>query len=235
LSYREEGELATREERTVTSLPTSFLLGPEMADFGLSVAGFAMAEGDAEFKIAVPALLKSIVAVRAAFDAARSEFRNFDTSVEQLHDGSFADLLDRFAALEGAFANGANQVRRLLSPRFQSVLVAFGEGRVTKEASTFANDIHQDYIPTIRRLRMVGIRSIFRRAEARGACGAALDPDFEERFMSGSPEEADSWQETAYLMGHSENLIRLIASRGSPAQDRTEEYIQFVESCRPSP
>jgi hypothetical protein len=138
LCYREEGELATREERTVTSLPTSFLLGPEMADFGLSVAGFAMAEGDAEFKIAVPALLKSIVAVRAAFDAARSEFRNFDTSVEQLHDGSFADLLDRFAALEGAFANGANQVRRLLSPRFQSVLVAFGEGRVTKEASTFA-------------------------------------------------------------------------------------------------
>jgi hypothetical protein len=144
----------------VTSLSTSFLLGPEMADFGFSVAGVALAEGDAETKDAYSKLREALVEVRTAFDAARPQFRNFEALLEQTADEVLQGILDRVGALEGAFANGSDKVRRFISPKRQTLLLAFAEGHLLEELNAFVTDTRRDYIPTIRRLRMLIIKYV---------------------------------------------------------------------------
>jgi hypothetical protein len=216
----------------VTSLPTRFLLGPEMADFGFSVAGVALADGDAEIKAALPELLKALIGVRTAFDGARAEFRKFESSLDKAPAGTLPGFLDNFSALESTFAKACDRARRLAGPKFQSLLYALAESQILGELNAFVGETRRDYIPTIRHLRMLIIKIIYLRAEASGVSDVRLDPDFEESFMAASPQEADSWQETAYLMWHPENLSRLIASSKSQIDDRSEEYSQFIEASR---
>jgi hypothetical protein len=218
----------------VTIFPTSFFLGSEMADFGFSVAGVALADGDAELSAALREMEESHRNVRKAFNAIRSQFADFSDSLGKFAEADLLGLLNGAGLVESALVNGAEKAGRLNGPRFQARLIAFSEGHALDDINAFIRDIKLDYVPNIRRLRMLMIKEIYLRAERLGATDARLDPDFEERFMSASTDEADSWQETAHLICGTENLSRLITLQNLAFDDRTEEYSRLLEANRPS-
>ncbi|MSP00868.1 MAG: hypothetical protein EXR07_07445 [Acetobacteraceae bacterium] len=218
----------------MTAVPTNFLLAPEMIGFGISVAGVALADGQPEINAAIQRVRDAMKEFRLAFENGWTEIKTFSGSVEAGSDVQLRDSLDCLGITERVLAEGADMVNRVMKPKFQALVNAASDGAIFFDIQRFLGDMRGDYLPHIRRLRLMVIEEVYLRAERRGVENTNLPQDFNETLMSAPLDEVESWHETAYLMCDTGNLVTLVQSAHSDAQDMTNEYNSVAAIHRPA-
>ncbi len=208
----------------MSALPARLVLGPEMMNFGISVASVALAEGPDERDAALTALFEVIREVRQTFKASAEADECNQLDVSETSADELCLFLDRAADAERAsFLGQAAFQSLLMRPKFQSMIQQEPNSPKVSELWEFLREWHELHVLFIRRTRMVVIKEVYSRAENAGIIEAHLDEDFPEFFVALSLDEADSWSETAHILASTKNVQRLLSSAGLKSGDRADE------------
>lgn len=208
----------------MTVLSVKGVLSPDIAELGLSFANVVLAGSDEEVEVALANLRRSIRNLSTHIDEQGGILENLEGVLEKSSGEGIRNLLDLLSVVE---ERNINMLEKLLNisekTKVYVTRASVAHRDVFDALQDLLNSWRSGYIPLIRRARSSVIVFVFRRAQARGIPGAQLDAGFEERFLAASPEEADSWQETAYLLAVPESADRLLRSIGTPPQDKTDQ------------
>lgn len=209
----------------MTVLPVGGVLSPDIAELGLSFANVVLAESDEEVEIALAKLGRSIRGLSSEIN--KQITLNLEDVLEKFSGKDVRNLLELLALLEERQIKTARTwadmtgIFARLADRSACMRAAYEE--VFGAAQELLSSWKDVYIPLVRRARLSVIMFVFRRAQARGILDTQLDAGFEEWFLAASPGEADSWQETAYLLAVPESADRLLRSIGTTSQDKTDQ------------
>lgn len=211
----------------MSALPARLVLGPEMMNFGISVASVALAEGPDERNAALAGLLNAIREVRQTFKSVSEAYERNQLDLSETSADELCVFLARAADAERASVVGQAAFQRLLMrPKFQSLLKHGPDNLTPSELWDFLREWHELYVPFVRKIRMVAIKEVYNRAEQAGVLEAHLDEDFPGTFIALSLDEADSWNETAHILATTNNVQRLLISANAESEDRTDELFQ---------
>jgi hypothetical protein len=206
-----------------------------MMGFGMSVAGVALADGQTEVREAIDRVRTSIERLRTTFDDSRPRLNAYNGTLTSETPAQLREFLSSTAGFEEGLADLADTIGHGMTPAFQARVNLVSDGTIFCEILSIIKDIRTDYIPVVRRVRLVTIKGIYRRAHESGVPNAELPKNFDEDFMAFAPSETNAWNETAYLMCDLDYLRDLIVSGQSEAIDRIDNYAEIVGSShRPS-
>ena len=207
----------------MTALPARLVIGPEMMDFGLSVASVALAEGSEEVSLALSELWKAIENARTSFDNVLRLSTDIDGAVSQASGEEIRLFMENILLAETKNTEGEKKLSALIArPKFQSIILQTDVGYDVDDLSSFIEEWRTVYIPFLRKLRLIAISTIFKRISDGGVAEARLDDEFPEVFLSYSLKESEAWQETAHLLASSKTASRLLSSTHGETADRTD-------------
>lgn len=213
----------------MTIFPVKHILDSEMSELGMSFAHVALADNDEELKSALDDLGNALRKLANSIGENAKSVERLEVNLPRLSGYRIQK------ALEILGRNEAEHLR--IVERWSSVFAKIKARSNLKIPDGFGADAFDAlfekwrnvHLPLIRRVRLCAITLVFRRAQERGIEGVQLDAGFAERFLTASPEEADSWQETAHLLAVPENADRLLRSIRMVPQDRTDEISGFAK------
>jgi hypothetical protein len=222
-----------KRRKIVSALPANFLLAPEMMGFGMSVAGVALADDQSEADRAADRVRHSIRRLRTVFEECRPRISAYEGTFSSETDEQLREFLVATGALDRGLQEGAEIIGQALSPNFQARMNALANGTIFSDIQAIIKEIRADYIPAIRRVHLLTIKGIYRRALEAGIEEARLPEDFEETLVNAIFSEVEGWHETAYLMCDLDYLRSLTRVSFETTNDRTADFSEISGASSP--
>jgi len=208
----------------LTALPARLVIGPEMMDFGISVASVALAEGSEELIVALSDLWKAVEGVRSSFQELLKSLKDIDGAVSQASGMEIRKFLENVLTAECKSTEGEKKLSALIMrPKFQAIISQGSVDHDFNDLCRFLDEWRSLHIPTLRQLRLIAIQTIFKRVADSGVVEAILDDTFPQTFLNLPLDQSESWQETAYLLASSNTARRLLSSMHDGTTDRTDD------------
>jgi len=211
----------------VSALPANFLLAPEMMGFGMSVAGVALADGQSELDKAAVRVRHSIRRLRDAFEECRPRIIAYEGTFSSETDEQLREFLVATGALDKGLEEGAEIIGEALSPNFQARMNILANGSVFSDIQDIIKEIRADYVPAIRRVHLLTIKGIYKRAREAGIEEAQLPEDFKEALTNAPLSEVEGWHEPAFLMCDLAYMRSLMRVGLATTNDRTDDFSEI--------